>query len=63
MADLSGLKVKYDIPDEIESKGFSVVKNAVLSVDKLKELGWKQDTSVRDGISKTIELILKRKNK
>lgn len=63
VADLSGLKVKYDIPDEIESKGFSVVKNAVLSVNKLKELGWKQDTSVRDGISKTIELILKRKNK
>ena len=63
VADLSGLKVKYDIPDEIESKGFSVVKNAVLNVDKLKELGCKQDTSVRDGISKTIELILKRKNK
>ncbi len=50
-------KVIFDLPDEIEKKGASVVMKALLCSSKLESLGWKAQTHLADGIRKTIEIL------
>lgn len=57
VAKYSNTQVIYDIPNEIEQKGFSVVTKATMNIDKLKELGWCQNNTMEDGISKTIRIL------
>ena len=40
IAHLTGNKVVFESPDEIERKGFSKPQNSVLSTNKVNELGW-----------------------
>lgn len=40
VADIAGTKVVFDIPSELESKGFSKPQNCILDNTKLKSLGW-----------------------
>ena len=61
VANCAGTKVIRDIPNETEQKGFSVVTKAIMDVEKLKQLGWKQQNSMENGISKTIKILKKEK--
>jgi len=61
VANCAGTKVIRDIPNETEQKGFSVVTKAIMDVEKLKQLGWKQQNSMENGISKTIKKLKKEK--
>ena len=51
----------YDLPDEIEKKGFSNSTMTVLDSHKLKELGWKPMGTIENDINDTIN-VLKLKN-
>ena len=57
IAQLSGKKVVFEIPDETQSKGFSKVVRGVMSNDKLKELGWTPHDDTYSGVKKTIEIL------
>lgn len=50
-------KVVFDIPDEIEKKGFSKVVRAVLDGSKLEKLGWKPMTHLKEGAAETIQIL------
>lgn len=54
IAEIAGVKVIFDIPNEVEKKGFSQMKRAIYSTDKLRELGWRPCFSIMEGLKKTI---------
>lgn len=56
-AKLAGKSVVFDIPTEIERKGYSVASKALLSVEKLSELGWKASYSFIDALERTYKIL------
>lgn len=54
IADLGGRKVVIDVPDTDEKRGFNPVTKSVFSTEKLETLGWKAFSSIRDGLSHTL---------
>ena len=57
IADLAGTSVTFDLPDEIESKGFSKPQNCVLKTDKIKMLGWMGKYDLKQGLQETLEIL------
>ena len=57
IAELAGTKVRYDLPDEVESLGFSRPQNCVLRTDKLKSLGWQGRYDLRRGLDETLRIL------
>ena len=57
IAELSGTKVIFDLPDEVESKGFSRPQNCVLNTEKIKALGWSGKYDLKHGVSETLEIL------
>lgn len=58
VADIAGTKVIFDLPNEIERKGFSKATIARLDYTKaLKELNWEPMYSIKDGLKRTIEIL------
>lgn len=58
IADLSGTKVIFHLPDSIEAAGFSKATKARLNGSKVKSLGWYPSFDLKEAISRTL-LILK----
>ena len=57
VADLCGRKVIFDLPDEIEKKGFSVPQDSILDCEKLKALGWNAKYDLREGMDLTLSIL------
>ena len=57
MAEQNHCHVRYDIPSQSESAGFSHLKDGVMCADKLEALGWKALVSMNEGIAKTIQIL------
>ena len=50
-------KVIYDLPNEIEAKGFSNSPGMVLDCTKLEKIGWQALTHIEEGINKTVNIL------
>ena len=61
VAKISGTKVVYDFPDDVERKGFSIPQNCILDNTKLRQLGWKGIYDIKIGISETIMILKNQK--
>lgn len=59
VASFVGSKVVFDLPDDVEKKGFSVPQNCILNNAKLKQLGWEGFYDIKKGIQETITIISK----
>lgn len=57
IAELTGKKVVFELPDEIESAGYSRVTKARLDGTKLKSLGWNACFNIEAGIKRTIKIL------
>ncbi len=57
IAEISGTKVVFNLPDEAESLGFSKATKARLFGGKLNTLGWKISYSLKDGIRRTLSML------
>lgn len=57
IADLSGTKVIFDLPNETEAAGFSKATKARLDGSKLKELGWDLSFNLEEGVRKTLSVL------
>jgi len=57
IADYTGKKVVFEIPDELESAGYSCATKARLDSTKLQALGWKAKYDIKSGIIKTIDIL------
>lgn len=57
IADLTGTKVVFELPDAIESKGFSKPQDCVLATKKIKALGWNGHYNLEEGMRETIDIL------
>jgi len=57
LAMLTGTKVVFDAPEEIENKGFSKPQNCILVTDKLKNLGWTGKYDLKTGLNETLTVL------
>lgn len=56
-ANNAGTKVIYELPSEMEAKGYSVAVNAILDNSKLLGIGWKPIYDFDNSIQRTIRII------
>ena len=58
LAKYSNTKVVFDLPDEVEKKGFSKATKALLLNEKIKNLGWKCKYTIEKGIESTLKFYM-----
>lgn len=57
IADISNKKVVFELPDKVESAGYSKATKARLDSEKLQKIGWKAKYSIEDGLKRTISIM------
>lgn len=57
IAENNGRKVRFDLPDAVEQKGFSGSVRAVLLTNKIESIGWHPQTDIQSGVQKTISVL------
>lgn len=57
IADLSGVKIRFEIPDETEKAGYSKATKALMSAEKLRDLGWSAHWDMESGIRQTLDFL------
>ncbi len=57
IAETVGKKVVFEIPDLVESAGYSKATKARLDASKLKSIGWKANYNMKSGIERTIKML------
>lgn len=56
-AECNGKDVVFDLPSETEMKGFSIAMQAILDNTKLKSIGFEPKYSMKDAVSRTVEIL------
>ena len=56
-AAYNGKNIVFDLPSEVESKGYSVAMKAILANEKIKTLGFEPKYSMEDAIRRTCEIL------
>lgn len=57
IANTVGRKVIFELPDEIETLGYSKATKARLDGNKINQLGWKAIYNIQDGIERTLLIL------
>lgn len=57
IAEYTGKEVVFEIPDAVESSGYSRATKARLESAKLQSLGWKSNYTIKDGIYRTLDIL------
>lgn len=53
-------KVVFDLPSETERKGFSIAMQAIMSNERLLNLGWKSSYEFKEAINRTLNVLSNR---
>ncbi len=56
LAKIGEVKVKLEVPEEIEKKGYSKISRAVLDAEKLENLGWEPKYNLEEGLKETYKI-------
>lgn len=57
IAGINGKEVVFEIPDAVETAGYSTATKARLDGHKLEKLGWKPRYDIRSGMERTISVL------
>lgn len=57
IANISGCKVIFDYPSDIEKKGFSIPQNCILDNSKLRALGWEGKYDIYRGVKECLDVL------
>lgn len=57
IADYSGKKVIFELPDAVEQAGYSKATKATLCINKVKSIGWESEYDMRTGLHHTIDVL------
>lgn len=58
IANMTGKHVVYELPSELEAKGFSTPQNCILDNTMLKALGWEGHYTINQGISECLSILI-----
>lgn len=56
LADVSGVHLKFELPDMIEAKGYSKPADSILDSSKLQNLNWKAYYNIEQGLDRTFRI-------
>lgn len=56
LAEISNVQLKFEIPDEIEARGYSKQADSILNASKLMSLGWKPVYKIDEGLKNTFNI-------
>lgn len=56
-AEWSGKEVIFELPSEMERKGFSVAMQAILSSEAINALGWKGEYDIKFAVKRTLTVL------
>lgn len=59
IAQISGKKVIYNLPNELEKSGYNPVTQSVLNPGKLEALGWEAKYDMKNGLLQTMDILKK----
>lgn len=62
IADFAGKEVIFELPDETEKAGYSKATKARLDGSKLKKLGWKARYDIKQGLERTMKMLIEIQN-
>ena len=57
IAEKTGVELIFDLPTEIEKKGYGLIKNTILDSSKLEDLGWEAKYSLDRAIDKIFKIL------
>ena len=57
IAGINGKSVVFELPDEVEARGYSKATKARLDGTKLKSLGWQPHYDIQTGMERTISIL------
>lgn len=57
IADYSGRRVVFEIPDVVESAGYSKATKARLESGKIQKIGWNAKYDIKTGIERTLDIL------
>ena len=61
IANYAKTNVTYDIPSEIEKKGYSNIMRSVLNIEKIQRLGWSAQFDIIEGVKRTLLIMQQKK--
>lgn len=56
LADIVGVNLKFELPPEIETKGYSKQADSIIDSTKLQNIGWKPLYNITKGLTNTISI-------
>ncbi|MCU6762677.1 dTDP-glucose 4%2C6-dehydratase [uncultured Roseburia sp.] len=56
IAEVSGTKVVFELPDAVEAAGYSKATKALMDGEKIRKLGWKPGNDIKRGLCRTLEI-------
>ncbi|PAF49654.1 hypothetical protein BKH43_06505 [Helicobacter sp. 13S00401-1] len=56
LATIAGVGIRYELPSDMESKGYSKEQDLILDATKLTKLGWRPLFNINEGLSHTFAL-------
>jgi nucleoside-diphosphate-sugar epimerase len=57
LCELTGKKLRMELPNDIERKGYSNPQNAIISDSKLIGLGWLPEIDIKEGLQRTLKIL------
>lgn len=56
-AEWARKEVIFDLPSDVERKGFSVAMNAILDIRRLRAIGWSPQYNMKDALERTLTIL------
>ncbi len=56
LANLAGTNLQFEIPDEVEKRGYSKSADSILDASKLSQLGWFPQYDIKSGLEHTLKI-------
>lgn len=57
LAQLAGVRLRYELPDEAEQLGYSTASRAVLNIKKINSMNWFPVFDIKESLKKTLDIL------
>lgn len=57
ISNYNSKEVIFELPDDMEKKGYSTATKAVMTSDKINKIGWKPIYNIKNGLERTLKIL------